>query len=451
MEKHKKLFSFAIIAVMFTSSFLPFFSRKAEAQWVTWDPGNFVPNAISSTADWSTFMKEYALDAVAVQTVNMIIERVTASTVNWINSGFKGSPAYVQDPEKYFLDLGDKIAGEFIMKDPRLSNLCGPISARVRLALTQNYIGERQWSCTLSQVGNNLENFMNDFSQGGWDNFFEVTQRQQNNPIGAFMQAQSELSAQLNSRSESARMQLGWGTGFLSKKTCVRHSEAVQGETITGERQLIGIDAEGNEIYGDPINQTLPDVPPKCIEEKIVTPGSVIEDQLNNVLGIGNEKLAVADEINEIVSALLNQMLNRVIGGVGNGLFGASQPSSAGGRVFTDILNQKSNTAAQQADNSSSCDPAVKFCGYFDENIDTAVQTQNTPAPDPTSGVPTNSTLVTPSDVSQFIGGGTANRPLDPDCTNYSDSELNQMANEVSSSQGIPFADAYRNLDCQPR
>lgn len=449
-KKYSKKFATGLLMfVILSSSFLPIFSRKAEAQWITWDPGNFVPNAISSVADWSDFLKEYALDAVAVQAANMIAERVTASTVNWINSGFKGSPAYVQDPQAYFKDLGDKVAGDFINNDPRLSSLCGPISARVRLALTSNYIGEnRQWQCTLSEVTGNLEDFMGDFSQGGWDNFFEVTQRDQNNPIGAYLQAQNELSLQLNSRAENSKMQLGWGTGFLSKKTCARYSEAVAGGTVTGERQLIGIGADGEEIYGEEINQALPDIPPKCLEEKIVTPGSVIEDQLNDVLGLGNSKLAVADEINEIVSALLGQMLNRVVGGIGGGLFGASASSNTGGSSFTDTLNQKSNAAAQEAE--SSCDPAVKFCGYFGEDLDNATETLNTPPPDPTSGISGNETLVAPEDVAGLLGGGSS-RPIDPDCAAYSDSELNQMANEVSSSQGISYAEAYRNLDCQPR
>lgn len=451
MRKFLKKISPAIIVfVLLSASFSPNFSNTAKAQWVTWDPGNFVPNAITGTASWGKFLKDFALDTVAWTAANMVIERLTASTVNWINSGFQGSPAYITDPERYFLDLGDKVAGDFIMNDPRLSQLCGPISARVRIALTTNYLGERPWSCTLSQVGNNLENFMNDFSQGGWDNFFEITQKQQNNPIGAYLQAQNELNIQLASRSESAKMQLGWGTGFLSKKVCARYSERVEGKTIPGGQDiLIGIDAEGNEIYGKSEEKKLPDIPPKCIEEKIVTPGSVIQDQLNNVLGIPGSKLAVADEINEIISALLNQMINRVIGGIGAGLRGASSPSSTGGGVFTDSLNNKSNAAANSSD-AQSCDPTIEFCDALGQRADVS-ELLNTPQPDVTSGVPSNSTLVTPSDIIPIVGGNTSNRPLDPDCSTYSDSELNQMANEISSNQGITFADAYRNLDCQPR
>lgn len=458
MSKYKKLFSLLIVITILTSSFLPLFSKKAEAQWITWDPGNFVPNAISSVADWGDFVKEYGLDSVAVQTANMIAERVTASTVKWINSGFKGSPAYVQDPENYFRDLGDKIAGDFIMNDPRLKSLCGPLSAKVRIALTSSYVNERQWQCTLSEAYGNIDDFMGDFSRGGWDNFFEVTQRQQNNPIGAFLQAESELSQQLSSKSESSKMQLGWGTGFLSKKTCAEYSTPNPTDLGT----IVGDSTDDNGIPtdtspGDPDlngDGSLSDsayFAPKCLKEKIVTPGSVIEDQLNDVLGLGNSRLAVADEINEIVSALLGQMLNRVVGGVGNGLFGSSQPSTNGGKSFTDILNQKSNAAADASQSPSSCDPAVEFCGYFGENLDQATQVVNTPAPDPESGVPSNSTLVAPDDVTGLIGGSVQDRPLDPDCSTYSDGELNQMANDVSLSQGISYADAYRNLDCPIR
>lgn len=97
------------ILVLFTVVFSPFAARKANAQWLVADP--------------SLIVKDYGLDSVAWILANLVIERMSASTVNWINSGFKGSPAYVTDPAGYYKDLGNKIAGQYIFSNPNLNFL----------------------------------------------------------------------------------------------------------------------------------------------------------------------------------------------------------------------------------------------------------------------------------------------------------------------------------------
>lgn len=357
---NKKSVKFLLVFLTITIIFTPLlfiFPTRANAQFGIPTPtieipgpllGAGISTAVSSgiTAGGTTVntLKETVGDGFAWFALNMVIERLAASTINWINTGFKGSPAYITSSENYFLDIGNKIAGEFIANDPRLSQLCGPISARVRIALTSNYIGERQWQCTLSEVTGNLEDFMGDFSQGGWDNFFEVTQRDQNNPIGAYLQAQNELSLQLSSAQETKKMELQWSSGFLSKKECVRYDKGAPGETVQMERLLVGIDPEGNEIYQEQIRQKLPDVPPKCLEERTSTPGSVIENQLNDVLGLGNKRLSVADELNEIIASLLNQLTAKAIGSVSRGLRSLSSPDTANNnKTFTNELSPESN------------------------------------------------------------------------------------------------------------
>jgi hypothetical protein len=79
--------------------------------------------------------------------------------------------------------------------------------------------------------------------------------------------------------------------------------------------------------------------------EKTQTPGSIIQNSLSNVLNIGNNKLAVADEFNEIVSALLNQLVSKAI----KGLASLNKPDPANNNsTFIDQLNN--STAAETAD-----------------------------------------------------------------------------------------------------
>jgi len=72
----------------------------------------------------------------------------------------------------------------------------------------------------------------------------------------------------------------------------------------------------------------------RCVGQRIKTPGSVIASQLNETLPKGMEGLVTADEIDEVIGALFQQLVNQVIGQ--GGLIGVSSPSSGGGRPFLD-------------------------------------------------------------------------------------------------------------------
>ena len=361
---NSKIAGLIIFAILF-SSFSTLFPQKAEAQWVVWDPGNFVPNTftavntgISAAANVDTAInttlagpvKEFGLDAVAWIIVNLIIERMAASTVNWINSGFKGSPSFLTNPEEYFKDMGDKIAGQFIFSNPNLKFLCGPIQAKIRLALSKNYVGDnRQWNCTLTQVGKNMEDFMGDFEKGGWNSFLEISQNTTMNPIGAYIKAENQLNIEIANKQVLKDKELNMGKGFLSYKSCARYSSSGSssggsyGDESGGGQEEPYVERDES---GAPVGDTSVDISqykvPECLEERVNTPGSVISEQLNKTLGIGGEKLAVADELNEIVSALLNQLVGKIVGGIGKGLRALSKPDTAKqNQVFTSQILER--------------------------------------------------------------------------------------------------------------
>lgn len=400
-ELNKKIITLILVI---TFVFSPIFAIPAQAQWI----------------DISTMAKDYGLDALAFQLVNMIIKRISASTVNWINSGFKGSPAYVTNPEAYFTDMGDKIAGQYIFNNPNLNFLCGPISAKIRLALAANYTQYQnvdRWRCTLTQVGRNMDNFMSDFDNGGWDSFFEISQRQQNNPIGAYIMAENELLAQIAAQQETAQTELNQGGGFLSYKKCKAGTESTAGGTkqcsdsfnacmvATGE-----FDPTRSSLCTEALNNCEKNIgsiqPGDCkdSDKETVTPGSVISDKLNSVLGQSEGRLVMADEINEMISALISQLTEQLVGGAIGGLRGLSNPSSTGDNSF----------ANQMITDTSNKD-------YFNNTPDTSVLDQ------PVQG-----------------------QAADADCNSVDPATLDLMAQRIVNNSGIPFDQARNNLDCDP-
>lgn len=263
---------------------------------------------ISAFAESKLGIKEFALDGIAFDLINIAIEEIAASIIRWINSGFQGSPAFVTDLQALLINIADGVAGDFIYSS-NLDFICSPFELNVRLALELQYTQGRglgyQPQCRLSEVINNIEGFFaGDFLAGGWDGFIQLNAVPGNNPYGAFLGASHEMEIAIRNAEGRGLRMLDFGQGFLSYERCLT--------TATGEREC-----------------------------SISTPGQVIEERLNASLGLSENRLMVADEINEIIGALFAQLARQAIAGVG-GLLGLTQPAYAGGRSFIARLQNDS-------------------------------------------------------------------------------------------------------------
>ena len=225
-------------------------------------------------------------DLIAISIANIALEQIINETTDWVRNGFEGNPAYATDLAQFFTDIADNIAGEFIAGSD-LAFLCSPFQTRIRLALQRYYTQRRQFQCTLTDVVANIDAFYNDFSEGGWDGWFVMTQNDVNNPYGAYLQAQIELDARIAKALGIQREQLNWNSGFLS------WSECIMKDNNTG----------------------------KCLQRgPVLTPGKVTEGVLVDVFGSGVRQLELVDEFDELASALFVQLLKQVVFGV-KGLF----------------------------------------------------------------------------------------------------------------------------------
>jgi hypothetical protein len=292
-NKWKSVFLSAIMVFVVLFS-LP---EKTNAQFggIVFDPtvnGSIIGSKATDVTKWG-------LDGLAWFAAKLAVQKLTAQTVNWINSGFKGNPAYITDPGSFFLGVADRTASAYLSdKSNAMNALCSPFRAKVRLALVKNYISDNQtYSCSLGTLLNNYNSFTRDFSQGGWNAWFTMTQTNQNNPYGSYIDAKNQLSIEIGTQQAKYQQQLNWGQGFLSFETCR------SGTTYT---------KEDGSTDCDPANK------------QTVTPGSVINSQLEKALGSGVDQLNAADSVNEIVGALVSELFSQVVGGIGNGLRGAS-------------------------------------------------------------------------------------------------------------------------------
>lgn len=283
-----------------------------------------------------SFSIENVLNGIAWAVAKAAIQSITRSLVTWINSGFQGSPAFVTDLNATMLSLSDHLAGNFISQIVGTDFICSPFRIQLATALRNQYFNNSPFfmnACTLTGIENNVQNALNNVGFGGWSSWLTMTTQPQNNFYGAYFQASAALGVQLTNAQGRQLTLLGWGKGFLS--WCGSGTKQTSAETVN-----LGSDEEaGKDLNSVGVLASKPNNSQNCLNEDgspgvIETPGSVIESQLENQLGSGVRQLEIADSINEIVGALMQQLVTQALGATG--LFGLSQPAPGGGPSYLD-------------------------------------------------------------------------------------------------------------------
>lgn len=305
------------------------------------DAANLIENAFTAIKSSAQVTKDYILDTLVWEVGNLAIQSMTKSIVNWINSGFQGSPAFVTDLNQNLRGVQDAVARRFfdslaaqdITETPGQDRVLDAVRLAYYLRTSPESFYTR-YPYTLTEVSPDPESYLaGDFSQGGWNAWFETVMNPQNNPFGANDLLNRELDAVVSNATNNRMQELSWNRGFLSwRGECQQYAP---GDT-SGQPPPID-----SELDGAPTSLSSED---NCVAYEVRTPGSVIMEQLNDRLGDNVNRLVSADEFNEIVGALLNQLVLQVLGGGegGGGLAGLSQPSSGGGSTFIDRATQPS-------------------------------------------------------------------------------------------------------------
>ena len=83
---------------------------------------------------------------------------------------------------------------------------------------------------------------------------------------------------------------------------------------------------------------------------EVVNPGKVIETSLNNSLDLTNKRIAVADEINELIATLFSTLVSSILSS-GDGLAGmgaSGGASTVGSDAYWGALETQSNAMGLQ-------------------------------------------------------------------------------------------------------
>lgn len=258
--------------------------------------------------------KECLLDGLARGWRESLISDIIRRTVTWANTGFDGNPAYITNLPLHMLEnISDPVA-ERIITGSQTSEIAEPFRRDVRVALAKSYSQKTRTSsnslaCDLSPT--QLDSFStgNFNGGGGWRSFLSLTTNSSCNPLFAFYNAENKLKESISAEQKQEKTQLDWGNGFRTVET---------NKTI---------DLGGGETTN---------------VRRVVTPGFMIAENLRQTIGTGLRQSESADEIDEIVNALMSHIGVKIISDV-EGFSGLAK-SFNGEASYIDRLVQESTS-----------------------------------------------------------------------------------------------------------
>jgi len=233
-----------------------------------------------------------SMDGLANCLVSAVIVGMIRSTTAWVKGGFYGNPMFVDNPSQFFQDSNDYIVSRFLTNDPLINNLfCKPWSINIKLALLRREGVNSRGGCTLSDMKNNIKDFVGgNFKKGGWKTWFDLTKSNGNNKFGAYDNAVFALDSELAENNHTISMELDWAGGFLAdKEDCTENTASKAGADY-----------------------------PKTVTRancKTITPGMVTASGLSKAVGLGLDRAVIADEFDELINVVINKVINTLYTG----------------------------------------------------------------------------------------------------------------------------------------
>ncbi|HNW96638.1 MAG TPA: hypothetical protein PLQ44_02345 [Candidatus Paceibacterota bacterium] len=296
----KSLITF-LISTIIVSTFSPLFFTvpKAEAQGFGLPlvigssfPLQLVQQQLAQQAAQTFISKvvDQALKAILEMLRKKLLDYFVDSIVKWVQ-GTDGKPAFVTNWRKFMGDVVNDALGSYV-KTTKFAGLCDTFDFQVRVSLPQVNSRPALPTCTLNQIVGNIENFYNDFREGGWLAFDESL-NPRGNPYGAYMTAiEGAAYEMLTAQAEQEQEQSQSQGGFLNTKKCTASID----DPLTGEKS--------------------------CLLWETTTPGTTIAQRLQKALDVDIDNVLSATEFTTYIATIADAAINRLFRAGKDGLLG---------------------------------------------------------------------------------------------------------------------------------
>ena len=313
---------------------------------------------------WVTFKSSHGIIAEIISSLllvmmHQVLAKLTNDIVAWINGGGKGQIRVLQDPGKFLTDALDEaggvLAGAILNVDP--ATLCDAsyLKFKLKAAFTGPYAVptfDEKVACTFTGAAEGLRKFQEDFTNGGWASFIELS-RKENNQIGQTLITAEEMATIKSEKNAESVAKLTISKGFLAQEKCTITGIPSENQTGLGDESDMGKSLESAmEKYSKGLDSDVTQFKKFWTERggsvacKTVTPAEQIsglastalqapmkrlEDSITGLtskLGTGAGSV-IKPYVLAIASAGLNLLLNKGIGLITNELAQAKKTSRA--------------------------------------------------------------------------------------------------------------------------
>lgn len=319
------------------------------------DPINNISALASAAKSTSLALKEYSLDPLAYSVSKIALHSLTKSVVNWINGGFNGSPAFVQDLDQTLLSTGDAEAVRFIDQFVNSGSLQDvPWKDDIAQTVLSGYLRSTSNDGFALDNPYTLKNYTDDpqacvggnFGKCGLDGWMAMVLSPANTPRGLLKATQNRLASNVGNARGNKLTETTWANGYQSfRGKCTpktgKPTDLLSGTPYAGSTGNQSAIAQlAREVSSTATDLGSADA---CANKPILTPGALIAQSANKYLvDSGVDQYISADEISEVVNALMGQLVGNVLGG--GGLLGLSSPTSGGGSSYIDRASDPSQT-----------------------------------------------------------------------------------------------------------
>ncbi|HEU0085547.1 MAG TPA: hypothetical protein VFQ59_01140 [Candidatus Paceibacterota bacterium] len=245
------------------------------------------------------------LDAIGKMLVKMTLQKITLSTIDWINSGFEGEPTWIKQPGVFFNDIAKNEILQFGIEinNSELFPFGKEWLRNQAAAFNNKFADNARYSLTelMQQTTPQFTaaDFHADFSSGGWSAWTYLTQVPANNPLGFNLMAANELQKRLagtesGSTAQNIRDGLMQAGGFLGDERCI-DPQTGKPNGISRAQHAAGL-RDGKILC--PSGQW-----------QYVTPGKMIAEAATSAIGYPKDWLLGADDLNDAVAAISDAII----------------------------------------------------------------------------------------------------------------------------------------------
>ena len=297
-----------------------------------------VTNTTSSVSNKLSFgqkLLEWSKKMLGIVLKRAILDRIVDQTVAWIQNDFQGTPPFLENPEAFKKQVVDNSVGAAIQSI--VPGLCSPFSIRLQVGIVGPAKLSQEFSCTLSDVVANIDNFTEEFSQKGGKRWLQYATiwEPQNNLWGATFMAQDLKDKTLAQAVKAQDLSQTINMGFTPTETCTPKS--IEKTTSCQEGSSADCKCErASSLMAESIKVCTKKISTKCTagmegcECKIKTPGNFIASEVFKIASSDTEKSAIlnADDIATYVGTLLDAIISHYTQLGAKGLMGVLYPEA---------------------------------------------------------------------------------------------------------------------------